>query len=70
MTAFGPDTEWLSTERVASELGVTTEWVRRQIGAGRLAARRFETGNRAFYRVRRVDVERFLAMYTRILGPT
>jgi excisionase family DNA binding protein len=63
-----PEVEWLSTEHVSRELGVTTEWVRRQISAGRLAARRFETGDRAFYRVRRPDLETFLSLYTRMVG--
>jgi excisionase family DNA binding protein len=55
---------WLSTEQIAGGLGVTSEWVRRQIIAKRLPARRFQTGDRAFYRVRRDDLEAFLDRYT------
>jgi excisionase family DNA binding protein len=60
--------EWLSTQRIADELGVTSEWVRRQILAGRLQARRFDTGDRSFYRIRRADLETFLDRYTQALG--
>lgn len=57
------DDEWLPTSEIAGQLGVTAEWVRRQIVARRLAARRYETGERAFYRVRRADLDDFLARY-------
>jgi excisionase family DNA binding protein len=65
-----PANVWLRTEQVAAELGVTSEWVRRQIAAGRLAARRFQTGDRAFYRIRRSDLEKFVSIYSRFVGPT
>ena len=69
MTRCPVGDEWMSTEQVAGELGVTTEWVRRQIAAGRLAARRIQTGDRAFFRIRRSDLETFLAIYPRFVGP-
>jgi excisionase family DNA binding protein len=55
---------WLSTEEAASRVGMTGEWVRRQIVVGRLRATAFETGRRRTYRIRSDDWARFLARYS------
>lgn len=55
---------WLSTEEAAGRVGMTGEWVRRQIVAGRLRATAFETGRRRTYRIRADDWDRFLARYS------
>ncbi len=55
---------WLSTEEAARRVGMTGEWVRRQILAGRLSATAFETGRRRTYRIRSDDWARFLARYS------
>jgi hypothetical protein len=61
---FAPRDEWLSTEGAAQEIGgVTARWVRLQIEADRLRARVLLTGRRPTYRVRRRDLDRFLARY-------
>lgn len=57
--------DWLSTEDVARELGVTARWARRQIEARRLRARVFLTGQRRTYRIRRADLNDFLRRYSR-----
>ncbi len=46
---------------IAREAGMTTEWVRRQIQAGRLFACVWLTGARSTYRIRRSDWLRFRA---------
>jgi len=56
---------WLSTETAASTVGMTAEWVRRQILAGRLPATAFDTGRRRTYRIRSDDWAIFLSDYTR-----
>jgi hypothetical protein len=57
--------QWMTTEDIAREAGMTTEWVRRQIQAGRLIARVWLTGGRSTYRVRRSDWLRFRTQYSR-----
>ncbi|HEX7949773.1 MAG TPA: excisionase family DNA-binding protein [Candidatus Limnocylindrales bacterium] len=57
-----PD-RWLATEEVAQRLGMSSEWVRRQIIAGRLRAVAYETGGRRTYRVRETWVREFLVAY-------
>jgi excisionase family DNA binding protein len=57
--------EWLSTEQIARELGVTARWVRRQIEVQRLRARVFLTGGRHTYRIRRTHLDEFLRRYSR-----
>jgi hypothetical protein len=52
--------KWLSTEQIGERIGMTAEWVRRQVLAGRLRGVAFRTGNRATYRIREVDLRRFL----------
>jgi excisionase family DNA binding protein len=55
---------WLSTEEAAREVGMTSEWVRKQIGAGRLVAYVWATGERRTYRIRRADWSSFLTAYS------
>jgi excisionase family DNA binding protein len=57
--------EWLSTEEIAIELGVSARWVRRQIQTGRLRARVYLTGERPTYRVRRAQLNEFLDRFSR-----
>lgn len=45
------DPKFLSTQEVALRLGMSSEWVRRQILAGRLQAVAYRTTSRAVYRV-------------------
>lgn len=59
------DEEWLSTEEVADEIGVTPQSVRRYIGSGKLHARVLLTGARPTYRIRRHDLDAFLTRFTR-----
>lgn len=56
--------EWLSTEDAARELGMTADWIRDQIGAGRLKARTWLTGRRSTIRIRRVDLEQFIRRHS------
>jgi hypothetical protein len=56
--------EWLSTEEVAREIGMTPQWVRRQIDAARLSARVFEVGERRTIRVSREQLEAFLVRFS------
>jgi excisionase family DNA binding protein len=58
-----PD-RFLGTEEVSLQLGMSPEWVRRQVQAGRLRARVFTTGGRPTYRFRQSAVEAFLAAYS------
>ncbi len=52
--------EWLSVEEVAENLKVTEETVRRWIRARKLPVLDLG-GPRAGYRIRRIDLERFLS---------
>jgi hypothetical protein len=56
---------WLSTEQVARRVGMTPEWVRRQIVAGRLSARVFRTGDRATYRIAERAFREFMRRWSR-----
>jgi len=58
-------TDWMSTDQAAAEVGMTAEWVRRQIAAGRLDAVAYATGRRRTFRIRRSDWTRFLEAYSR-----
>lgn len=58
------DSNWLSTEQVARRVGMTPEWVRRQIVAGRLRARVFRTGDRPTYRIGEQDFRRFMRQWS------
>lgn len=68
LTAHGrrmANDEWLSTEQVAEHLGVTSQWVRKQITAGRLRGRAYLTGSRSTYRIRRTDLSDFILTWSR-----
>ena len=58
-----PSRIWLSTEEAAESVGMTSQWVREQIEAGRLRAYVFETGRRRTYRIRLDDWRHFLMRY-------
>lgn len=62
------DKEWISTEEVAQELGMTREWVRQQIKAGRLVATYYAINGRRTYRVHRHEYKRFVIRYQRETG--
>jgi len=53
-------TRWLSTQEVGLRLGMSGEWVRRQIVARRLTAAVYATGRRRTYRIAEADLEAFL----------
>lgn len=55
---------WLSTEDVARLTGMSPDWVRRQIAAGRLVARVWRVGARSTIRIRQADVDAFVARYS------
>lgn len=57
-------TIWLSTEQAGANVGMSGEWVRHQIVAGRLRATAFDTGRRRTYRIRADDWAGFLARYS------
>jgi len=59
--------EWLSTEQVARQIGMSPEWVRRQILAGRLRATVFKTGRRPTYRIDKRDLQDFLSRFSETL---
>ena len=56
--------EWLGTEDAARELGMTPDWVRAQIKAGRLKARTWKTGQRPTIRIRRTDLNEFIRRHS------
>lgn len=56
--------EWLSTEDVARELGMSPDWVRAQVAAGRLKARTWTTGRRSTIRIRRRDLDEFVSRHS------
>lgn len=56
--------QWLSTEAAAREVGMTSEWIRKQIIAGRLQALAWNTGGRRTYRISREEFETFLVSFT------
>ena len=61
------DTErWLGTEEVGRRLGMSSEWVRRQVIAGRLRAVVYRTnpGSRSTYRIRADWIRAFQARFT------
>jgi excisionase family DNA binding protein len=59
-----PTDRWCGTQEAARLTGMSPEWVRTQIKAGRLKARRFTTGGRTTYRIRLRDLEDFLRRYS------
>lgn len=58
------DMEWVGTEEAARQLGMTPDWVRAQIRAGRLKARTWQTGRRTTIRIRRADLEEFIRRHS------
>lgn len=60
------DREWLSTQDAARRLGMTSEWVRRQILEERLVARFYLVGRRRTYRIHISDLRRFEIAYLRL----
>lgn len=54
---------FLGTEEVSQQLGMSPEWVRRQVQAGHLRARIFTVGGRPTYRFQQSAVDAFLASY-------
>lgn len=63
---MSPAAEWLSTEEAANEIGcVSSRWVRTQIEVHRLPARAITVGRRVTYRIRRRDLDAFVAQYVR-----
>ena len=60
----GQGDDWLSSETASRQIGgVTPRWIRMQIEAGRLRARVLLTGRRVTYRIRRDDLDEFLAAF-------
>lgn len=55
---------WLSTEDAARELGMSPDWVRRQIAAGRLVARVWNVGRRKTIRIRQSDLNAFVRRHS------
>lgn len=51
--------QWIGTEEAARRLGMSSEWIRRQIRAGRLPARAWLVGKRPTYRLRLSDLDDF-----------
>ncbi len=56
---------WLSADQAGARVGMTGEWVRRQIVAGRLRATVYTTGRRRTYRIRLDDWKAFLSDFSR-----
>ena len=55
---------YLGTEEVSQQLGMSPEWVRRQVQGGRLGARVFTIGGRPTYRFTQANVDAFLARFS------
>ena len=51
--------KWLSTQEVATRLGMSSEWVRRQVLAGRLKAVVYRTTSRSVYRISETSLADF-----------
>jgi excisionase family DNA binding protein len=58
------DDPFLSSEEAARQIGMSPEWVRRQVRDGRLRARVFVTGERSTIRIRRSWLADFLSAYS------
>ena len=56
-------TRWIGTQEAGASIGMSSQWVRRQIEAGRLSAYVYKTGSRHTYRIRTDDWSRFLLRY-------
>ena len=59
------DDDWLGTEEVARELGMSQNWVRRQVREGRLPAWEWAVAGRMTLRYQWRDVEEFRRRYAR-----
>lgn len=59
------DERWFGTEEVARRLGMGSEWVRRQVIAGRLRAVVYRTapGSRSIYRIKGGWIREFQAQF-------
>ena len=57
--------DWLTPEAAGRSCGMSAQWAREQIQAGRLVATAWVTGRRVSYRIRREDWHAFLARYGR-----
>lgn len=58
--AASPD-EWLSTAEAATASGYSAWWIRRLIASGELKAHRRAGGGKPHWRIRRSDLNAFLA---------
>lgn len=58
------DSDFLSTSEIARQAGMSLDWVRKQIQAGRLTATAWKVHGRRYYRVRSADWELFAARYS------
>jgi hypothetical protein len=59
------DDDWLGTEEVARELGMSQNWVRRQVREGRLPEWQWAVAGRKTLRYQWCDVEDFRRRYAR-----
>ena len=55
---------FLGSEEVSQQLGMSPEWTRRQVQAGRLRARVFTIGGRPTYRFTQSAVDEFLVRFS------
>lgn len=55
---------YLGSDEVSQQVGMSSEWTRRQVLAGRLAARVFTIGGRPTYRFTQAAVDEFLARFS------
>lgn len=55
---------YLGSDEVSQQIGMSPEWVRRQVQAGRLRARVFTAGGRPTYRFTQSAVDAFLARFS------
>ena len=56
--------KFLGTEEASQQLGMSPEWVRRQVQAGRLRARVFTAGGRPTYRFRQSAIDEYLEAFS------
>lgn len=56
---------WVGTEEAARRLGMSPDWIRRQIVAGRLPAKVWLVGKRPTYRLRLSDLDDFERRFSR-----
>jgi excisionase family DNA binding protein len=63
---MGRQDDWLGTEEVARLVGMSRDWVRRQVREGRLPATEWIIGGRTTLRYQRRDVEAFKRRFSRL----